>query len=238
MTEEEKEKRGLPRLLLILALSGLAIFAVCGTLAVFTGWPAYVTVLAGAVLYVCACAVIILLSLREAGDEDGETENDIQRSIADVLKRIGMPVVITTPDGKLVWINLEFKRLFGVDSPIGRNIEELAGCGMEVISTADPSLGTPVTLGGVPYRAVCSIKPAGERDFWMTVFVDSSELEEARRDLAAETAVIAYAAVDNLDSLSSLVKISYREAVLRVDATLREWAAEHGGFLREYEGDK
>ncbi len=239
MTEEKKRERSSFIYLLILAGTGLAAAAVCGFLILFTGIPDFIPIVAGAVVFAGAAAALIILTRRRPETVSVEKDRDVQSMIADVLKKMDLPVVMSTVDGKVAWANNEFRRLCEDGKSIaGRNISEFCGVEMHDVLSAPMPEGAPVEIGGVPYKALSYIMPTEGRDFWMTVFINVSDAVEAQRRVGEETAVVVYAVLDNLDSLSQIVKTSYREAVIAADAALRAWAAELGGFVRDYDGDK
>ena len=239
MTEEKNRTGRLKISLIVLAVCGFVAAAGGGLLVIFTDLPDTVPVIGAGALFLCVAAVVLFFALRGGEDDPVEKDASVQSMIADVLKKLDLPVLMTTVDGKVAWANNEFRRLCDGEKGItGKNISEFTGREMSEIITAPVPAGADVTIGGAPYKALAYIMPADGRDFWMTVFVDRSEVVEARRRIEEETAVIAYAVLDNLDSLSQFVKVSHREAVIEADTAIRDWAAELGGFVRDYDGDK
>ena len=54
----------------------------------------------------------------------------------------------------------------------------------------------------------------------------------------AETPVVAYIVLDNLEEIAQYVKVSYRSESNQADTILKDWAASLGAVIREYDRDK
>ena len=74
--------------------------------------------------------------------------------------------------------------------------------------------------------------------YYMFLFENVTELCELSDKHYAETPVVAYIMLDNLEEIAQYVKVSYRSEANQVDNLLKEWAASFGGVLREYDRDK
>lgn len=239
MTEEKRRKNREFIFLLLLCTTGVLCLAVSGMLILFSDIPVFIPVGAGLLVFIAVGAVLIVSSLRSSSDVEPETDRSVQTMIADVLKKLDIPVVITTLEGRIVWANSLMTAVCGTEGGMtGKNVSEYAGVQMSELISAGLPGGAGVMLCGKECRALSYIMPTGDRDFWLTVFVDRSELAEAERKIDAESPVLVYAVIDNLEQLAQYVKVSYREAVNKTETMLREWTAKLGGLIREYDRDK
>ena len=76
------------------------------------------------------------------------------------------------------------------------------------------------------------------RQNYMVVFTDTSELLDLKEKTEREAPALAYIDVDNLEELTQYTHASYRDVSRRVDDILIQFAASVNGFLREYERDR
>ncbi len=76
------------------------------------------------------------------------------------------------------------------------------------------------------------------RQNYMVVFTDTTELLDLKEKTERETPAVAYIDIDNLEELTQYTRTSYRDVSRRVDDILIHFAASVNGFLREYERDR
>jgi c-di-AMP phosphodiesterase-like protein len=72
----------------------------------------------------------------------------------------------------------------------------------------------------------------------MITFHDVSDYLELREKMERENPIVSYIVLDNLQELAQYVRVSHRSAANEIENILKEWAADMGGLLREYDRDK
>ena len=170
--------------------------------------------------------------------------------MAETVKTLQIPVVISDEGGKIIWYNRGFstmvkdKRLL-----FGEQLSEFCQISPEelvksntlvadfsVDSSAEDSYVTDVgknkyTVNTYPIRVV-------GKDYYMSVFTDSTNYFELKDKLEKEAPVIAYVVLDNLDEMAQYVRVSSREAASEAETVLKNWATSMNAVLREYDRDK
>ena len=107
---------------------------------------------------------------------------------------------------------------------------------MEPVAAVEPT----VKLGNrrchveiFPFKAEKS-----NEELYVLTFEDVTELYAAREDLENKKTAVAYIVLDNLEDLAQYVRVSFRSAANEIEGILKQWAAELGGMIREYDRDK
>jgi len=231
----EEKKQDLSFLLYLLLSAFAALLCLVGTAAflILSDKPGIVPVIAGGVLLILCEALVAFLWLNAKKKLNFETDDEMHKATSAAIKRMDIPVVFTTVDGKVIWFNNLFAELSGkcstLEAAIGRKPGELFAADAE---------GCSVELGGKRFITHSYIMPTKNCDFWMTVFADMTDLDAANAQVDAESPVICYAVLDNMDKLSQLVKSSFRTEANKIETALIAWAGELDGFVREYDRDK
>ncbi|MBE6600059.1 MAG: hypothetical protein E7640_02475 [Ruminococcaceae bacterium] len=179
-------------------------------------------------------------------------------TIRDLLQQAHMPIMLTDGTGKIIWYNDDLAISFEVGmSAIGTSMHVFCKPSeaqlLEATSayygdtSAAPSFDdsiTDMTIAGRRYRASCyrvrtSIKSKDDiRDFYMTMFSDTTDLYNASELIRNAAPAVAYVIVDNLEELAQNIKVGYREQANRVEQILKEWSDSMHGTIREYSRDK
>ncbi|MBO4500971.1 MAG: DHH family phosphoesterase, partial [Clostridia bacterium] len=77
------------------------------------------------------------------------------------------------------------------------------------------------------------------KSFWLAVWNDCTDYEELYTERMNSNVIVAYAAVDNINELSSgLQQDRYREISAKISNALNEWVNSMHGIIKEYERDK
>lgn len=93
-------------------------------------------------------------------------------------------------------------------------------------------------IDGRNYELHCYTMRSRRKDYCFIVFWDVTDLLALKQKKYDEEPVVAYIVIDSLQELAQYVRVSYQTAVSEIETRLREWAANIGGMLREYEREK
>lgn len=204
------------------------------------------------VLYLAAATVSLILRQLYHNNRVIHRQQNVAMSMvmAETVKTLQIPVVISDEAGKIIWYNRGFSTMVNDKSSLfGEQLSEFCQISPEelvksntlvadfsVDSAPEDSYVTDVgnnkyTVNTYPIRVV-------GKDYFMSVFTDSTNYFELKDRLEKESPVIAYVVLDNLDEMAQYVRVSSREAASEAETVLKGWAASMNGVLREYDRDK
>lgn len=196
----------------------------------------------GVIIIIIYAAVIVAISIgrRLASRRfDAVTVSDMGSPLGsitlDVMSRLRQPVLICDESGKIIWYNRE------ITHRVGRR-ETLYGKNIDIISDISPAEITADGVDIVAFGTTFGVNgykiTAQSKNYLLTLWYDKTELVEAYRRIADETAVVAYIMVDNLEELMQYVQEKYRTASSEIESVLKAWADSVQGILKEYERDR
>ncbi len=204
------------------------------------------------ILYlIAAVSALILRRLRHESVAIHKRENIAMSMVmADTVKSIHLPFVISDEGGKIIWYNDGFLSMVGgKGSLFGAQLNEFCQISPEELVKSNPlavnfSLGMGsddsyiidvgdrrFSVNSYPIRVV-------GKNYFMSVFSDKTDyfrLEEKQKN---GEIMVGYVVIDNLDELAQYVRVSSREAASEAEAALKKWAASMNAVLREYDRDK
>ena len=220
--------------------AGLVLLVVALATAAFTEIPIALIALVFILVLLAFEGVICYFSyLSHKRSQTSETSNSLEHLISEVVRQVEFPSVITTADGKILWSNNKMLALCGAQNQMalsGKNFSVFTGIPMSEIITATGK--KIITVSDQSFYAYSYLMEAPDRDYWMTTLADRTEIVDLETKINAESPVVAYLSVDNLEDLTQYVRGSYREAAAAVDEIITAWAAEVGGLIREYDREK
>jgi c-di-AMP phosphodiesterase-like protein len=229
-------------LLLISAVSGGVLLVLFAVISAISKASALTVGLVCLLIFFAVQAAVIFLAFRVSKAEKVSAVGaSLNTLMSEVVRSFEFPAVITTSDGKIVWSNNAMLTLCEAEKQTdvaGRNFSELSDASISSIITCPFAEGLRITVSERVFLAKGYLMETPDRDYWMTVLDERTELEAAHRAIDKESPVIAYVVIDNLEELTQYVKTSYRAAANEVESILAEWAKEMGGMIREYERDK
>lgn len=155
----------------------------------------------------------------------------------DLMSRLRQPVLICDDRGKVVWYNNSLVAKMNVNSLYGQTISDFSALTPEDILSSNAAEGVEARIWDIPFAIRGYRFAIQNREYILTIWTDKSELNRLYRQLADETAVLAYIMVDNLDDLQQNMKEQYRAVSGEAESILREWANSVNGVLKEYERD-
>lgn len=154
-----------------------------------------------------------------------------------VLAEFGQPALLCSAEGEIVWCNRALTETLGKrDMLVGNSLDDV--CAIDLGEEGTPE--DIVILGERLFHyEVVAIK-CEEKDapLYCVVFDDCTDLERLRAVHEAETSVVAYIVMDNMEELLQYVQDTYRSAASAAEAALQTWVDGMGGVLKSYEKDK
>ncbi|MCQ2353974.1 MAG: DHH family phosphoesterase [Clostridia bacterium] len=229
-------------ILILSAVCGALFIAAASAVAAFTDIPAYIVGLIFLVVY-CLLEVWLCLLARHtsAAEKNAAEASSLNSFMSEVVRSADFPAIITTRDGKIIWANNSMLRLCEAEkqSDLARlSLTAFVNKPMEDIITCPDPHGINVDINGRQFTTHPYLMETPERDYWMTLFDERTELEEALRCIDRESPAVTYVVIDNLEELAQFVKVSYRSAANEIENILREWTAGMGGMIKEYDREK
>ena len=206
--------------------------------------------LIGLILLAAYIASVTLISISLYRYQKAKSLADAQVSsnsnaLRDLIAQINTAILLSDGNGKIIWCNAKLEEEFNFSSSlVGKSMYSFCDLTEEKLIEGNKNGGTDLFIGGKHYKASCfkvklQIKTHDDiRDFYMTVFDDTTELVKTKDKMERSLPAIAYIVVDNLEELAQYVKISYRQATNEIETILKEWAESIDGVLREYDRDR
>ena len=196
---------------LILAVTELAVFAVC---------------------------VIVSARKKAKAGKRFPVLNDIT---LDFLMQFVYPVVILDAQGKILWYNKGFSdkvisSTVLYDLNINEVLHEKFNMKLADIEKGDGKIRA--FLGDNEYDVSSYTVSSGENVYYLTVWQDRLELSALERKVREKNPVICYIAIDNyLDNMNSR-QTDYRTVTANIAIVLQTWASKQNAILREIERDR
>lgn len=228
----------------------LILSAICGALFIITGSavisltsiPTPIIVLVFITVYALLQVWLCILARRASTVESNATEASALNSfMSEVVRGADFPAVITTKEGKIIWANNSMLRLCNAEkqSDLARlTLNDFMDISMEEVITSPGQKGCTVNINGRQFTTHPYLMETPERDYWMTLFDERTELEEALRCIERESPAVGYVVIDNIAELAQYAKTSYRSASNEIEILLREWVNGMDGIIKEYDREK
>jgi len=218
------------------------LFMIVGALLASAGQSVPSVVLKLTPLYlVCALALALLMRyLIDRSDPTRINDDDLLKEVTlAFMVKLAHPTMICDDSGTIIWHNRSMASRSGSrHSFYGQNISKLAGMELSQLVEIASSEGTEIDAFEGRYRLRCYQMTAAEKKCTVIVWNDITELKQAYDRLEATETLVAFITIDNLDEIQQYTREDSRDAALRVEEILEDWAASYGGILREYDQDK
>ena len=201
----------------------------------------WVASLIGSLLFIGSeTAMYYAFRQKDASEYDSNADS-FSTLMSEAVREVEFPVVITTADGRIIWANKSMLGLFGKDrqpSVTGQMLEKYTGVASGTVYAASKPDGIRIEMSGRSFRAMSYLMENDSKDYWMTVFGETTRLDEEKKKTRHESPAIAYIALDNLDEIARYTKASHRSTASEIEPVLREWVSGLGGFIRDYVRDR
>ncbi len=240
-------------------LLGIVFLAAHIAVSAYTDIPTTWSGLVAILLYSIICFIVFIIGSRRLSIYRSEAEASDSQSgsvIAAFRDNVKIPYAIVTDTGKIVTVNSAMRSALPKrESFLNSNISDICNVTLDSILRMSAKENDPaetainadtfvqqrpntVRIGSRHYIATSyPIKFKGHI-YYMIIFEDISELYNLAERNFAQTPVVAYIMLDNLEEIAQYVKASYRTEANQVDTLLKEFAASIGGIIREYDRDK
>ena len=239
MKKSKIRANGGNRLFFLAAVLAVIFFAVHLLLTVYTdASPAISAGVIGGIylLLVVALAVSSYLnSPRKMTDQ--KLSPLLGQLMVDVVLKLHMPVMICDMSGKVIWYNRTLGVLVGSKETLyGATLEGI--CSLTVDDLSGGKVNEGIFLGDKIFSSIGYEIKAGDKEYRLVVFNDTTELAALSKKYSEEDTVIMYIIIDNLGEMLEYLQEKYRSASADIAEILKNWAAESGSMLKEYERDK
>lgn len=178
--------------------------------------------------------------------------------MTEVVQAVDVPFVITDSAEQIIWYNVAFaqavdhpRSLFGISltdfcqlapeelAKQNRNFSFAEDTPIRFSDIEGTTTGTAsVSLGEKSYEARSFELRVAGKTYYLSAFKECTELLALRSDATANSPVVAYVSLDNLDELAQHVRVSSREASGEAELVIKQWAESLDALLCEYERDK
>lgn len=209
------------------------------------------------VLYGTICGIIFFVGSRRLSIyriENEASDNHSGSVISAFRDNVKLPYAIVTDTGKIVTVNTAMRNaLPRRDTFLNFNISDICDVSLDGIlrMNANAEKETFTTFGDTFVEKQNSVSIGDKRYtvtpypikfkghlYYMIIFEDITEFYELAERHFAQTPIVAYIMIDNLEEIAQYVKVNYRAEANEVENILKNWAASIGGILREYDRDK
>lgn len=248
------------RLYVILAVIVLAIHIVVCT---YTDAAPSVVGTVLLAIYGAISLIVYLFSRRRLAlfrTEADASEQQNNSVIYAFRNSLSIPYAVVTEHGKIVTVNQAMRLAAGLwDTVLGADISEICpytvqelleiladekrAVSEEAEIAPDPAAHVgrrknQIPVGDRKYRVECHSLQSKGKSYYMLVFNDITELVELTERHHNELTAIAYIVLDNLEEIAQYVKVNYQSEAREVETILKDWAAQMGAVLREYDRNK
>ncbi len=192
------------------------------------------------ILWVVSDKLYDFFSLKISSKSGDLNDPILQNITLQFIKELYLPIVICSDNGRIIYCNDALYKYIpaknGAQFP--KNIDEICSTDINTITSSDAVEGVEANA----FNKVFSIKgykiEAQNSPYYITIWNEKTELTRLNKRINDEQTAVAYVIIDNLDELSQAVNEKTREASHQVEVTLKEWASEVGGIIKEYEKNK
>ncbi len=221
------------------AATALVFLAVTGIIYATAKPATHLIWILAAILYLLLTGLYFgLIRYVPGSAEVMESDSFLGNMTLELIVKMPYPVIICNAAGNIIWNNSAFSQRLGKRNITGTRFETFSGVSLTDIRSAGQDGGVPVTVGDGSYSVRCYAVSSKSKRYYLTLWEDRTELENAVRTMNEEDTTVAYVMADNLEELAQYAKESTRAAANELERLLKEWAASAGGILKEYQSDR
>lgn len=213
-------------------------------------------------IYLCSAGIVCLVyAVRNAKTKKARLDSRLfETEIYDMFRTvIDLPYAVSDSTGKVRIVNGALQDILGFKRAMsGIALSEFCSVSIKtLISEAkNRDLYLNETIYDLPeeielhessvtkladgrrYEAVSYIFKLEEENYYFIVFRDVEDYLSLCEKHEAESPVVAYIQLDNLQELTQYVRADHRSASAEAENILRDWVGEMHGFIREHTRDK
>ena len=214
-----------------------------------------------AVYLLTAGTVVLVYSIKSAATRRARLEaRRFETEIYDMFRNvIDVPYAISDSSGKVKIMNGALQDILGLKSAVsGIDLEEICNVSIKALIhgaknrdlyLTEAMVDLPEELAlhesttsklknGRRYAAISYVFKLDGDNYYFIVFRDVEDYSSLLEIHEAESPVVAYIQLDNLQELAQYVRADHRAASTETENILRGWVAEMQGFIREQSRDK
>ncbi len=217
----------------------LAAVALLGTLTeislIFLCTAAFFLLIAAGIL------ILLFVDRRSPRGADSQALSPVLGNIMldTVMKQPGPVFICDKTEERIIWYNRAFADAAGAKAQMyGKTAEEFLSRSVASLFKENAADGSAVSVGERSFRAQAYNLRAKDKEFSLVTMTDVTESERLYKQLSDSECIVAYVIIDSLDELLQHEHEQSRTVALEIETVLREWAAEAGGILKEYERDR
>ncbi len=185
------------------------------------------------------CAYYFFEKRTKTGSLDEALAPVMGRIMFDAVVKMTNPVFLCDSSERIIWYNNSTENLHSTKNKLyGESVSDLFGVTLAEIRSNRSEEGAKLTCEGRSFRAKFSHIKTDDDDYALVITTETTELDALTEKMAGDELVVMYIIIDNLGEMMQYDSELYRPAASRIDETLRDWADEYGGILKEYERDK
>lgn len=237
------------------------VLCLCLFVLAFAGFAAYVytqtkncrlvliaaAVILGALVLFGLCLLLRRTFYYRITHTPQDTEPILRSLTLDLIQRMYLPVLICDDKSKILWYNKALAKLYhSAETLHGRFLDQFTSVDIQSVIECEEEQGLRATLkrnvrpeyaeSVFAIRAFRLSFP--KKNYYITVWNDKSDLVRKEKEMADQDDVVAFIVIDNLQEMLQFEKEKYRIAAARAESTLRRFAQQVQGILKEYENDK
>lgn len=170
---------------------------------------------------------------------------NVNSATKDTLLKFSLPLVVLELDGKIVWYNSLFRKIFENESEMDKSIKQF----MDFFTTPNDTVKSKgiewnTKVGERYYKVSGNLINTqstndDEEDLMILYFSDVSEFEELKQKYQDEKSAVGIIMIDNYDELMQSIDDFKRPLMLaEIEKKVSSWMEYTNGLLRKYERDK
>ncbi len=212
--------------------------------------------------YMCSAGVLCLIyTLRAFKVKRAKYDAKLlETEIYDIFRYIiDLPYAVIDSSGKVKIINGAMQDILGFKHAVsGIDLSEMCSVSVKTIMAYAKNRDAYIseTMFDMPegsdrhesaitaledgrrYEAISYVFKVQGENYYFVVFRDVESYLALSEKHEAESPVVAYIQLDNLQELTQYVRADYRSASAEAENILRDWVTSMNGFIREYSRDK
>ena len=221
--------------LLVRVIVGCACVAAAGIVCIKN--PSHLGWISAAIVCAVLLSVAEVVSRLFDGGRAELSSSEFSPITLDYLAKTSSPLMICR-ESTIYWVNDAFIVSTGRKDPSGKSFTSFSGIDiLKVKRFSDPE-GTRIRLGASCFSVRYGSFSSKGKQYDILLWDNTTELENAKKELSANETFVAYIMADNLDEISRYSNESTRDASLALENLLTQYAEETNCIIREFRNDR
>ena len=173
---------------------------------------------------------------------------NIDTATKDTLLNFPMPLVISEPDGSIIWYNSSFRDISEHTEIFENAVKSVVKELRSELPVDNPDrkympISRQININGRHYNVLISIARRDPQDITSCIlilyFIDNTELVNLKQTYADERIVAGICVIDNYDDLMQSMEDPLKPQILaEIDKRVVKWISFTNGIIKKYERDK